>query len=395
MNTVAGTTERRTIKVKDFLDDYHCAVGDLELMQKYNLSVRGLDKFVQLLVDRRILSSDEVALRNEKAAFARSHTTNPETEHSAFMCPSCLITWPEMFDVCPNCGIVVQEYMAHPPMESEPPADTPEMSEQPASDRRETIDSQPQTSCEVSSSQESQAGQGWAVTEYSHTLGGSAGTSMEPYVSAPRVTEAENGRDSGSACSGTCHPDDESSLGDKESRPLSTDQGPIEIPLFENLSERAPQTEARSAPKRSRLRQAFVWAEKVRHPAPGEAESDEDLIPGTPICGDVDGLEPLVRMQTWCSSCASPMEPDLRRVYDRSGTRASFMLSAVFLLLGFVGAFTLTLFNGYSFARLLVVYGTGMLLMCAGVCLTAGFLMHMAKERVFRCPNCGRVCPRA
>ena len=112
MNTAPGTPDRRTIKVRDFLDDYRTEVGDLELMTKYSLSIRGLEKFVQLLVDRKILSVDEVDLRNEKLACAEPEKSTPDTEHSAYMCPSCLITWPEMFDVCPNCGVLVQEYMA-------------------------------------------------------------------------------------------------------------------------------------------------------------------------------------------------------------------------------------------------------------------------------------------
>ncbi len=396
MNTAAGTQDRRTIKVKDFLDDYRCAVGDLELIQKYHLSVRGLDRFVQLLVDRRILTSDEVALRNEKIAFAQSNPTNPETEQSAFMCPSCLITWPGMCDVCPNCGVVVQEYMAHQTMEPEPPADEHNALGQAASAPSEPGDSHVQTASEASKSPDGHPESQGATIENLGSLAGSSEESMAGNVASTRDQKPVVNRDETDAWSTAGGGlDDKSPRVDKESSHGSTDQDPIEIPLFENLSETAPTPDRPRTPWGSRLRQSFVWAEKVQAPAPGDPESDEDLIPGMPIGNDGEEIEPPVRMQVFCSSCASAMEPDLRQVYDRSGTRASLMLSGVFFLAGFVGAFILALFNGYSFARLLVVYGTGMLLMCAGVCLTAGFLMHMAKERVFRCPNCERVFPRA
>ncbi len=394
MNTVAGTLERRTIKVKDFLDDYRLAVGDLELMQKYHLSVRGLDKFVQLLVDRRILTSDEVALRNEKTAFARSNPTNPETEHSAFMCPSCLITWPEMFDVCPNCGIVVQEYMAQPQIELEAPSEHPACAPT-SGDGAKSGESLVQAESHVAHPQGGHTGQPEVAIDHPGGPSPAARNSMEEGPGASLDEHAVVAGNEARSCAGSGDSDHASSLQDRKASHSGADRNPIEIPLFEDLSETPSQAERPSAPLGSRLMQSFVWAKKVQQPAPGDSESDEDLIPGTPIGCDEDGIVGSAAMQTWCSSCAIEMEPALRRVFDRSGTRASLMLSGVFFLLGFVGAYTLTLFNGYSFARLLVIYGTGMLVMCGGVCLTAGFFMHMAKERVFRCPNCDRVCPRA
>ncbi len=351
MNSVPGNSDRRTIKVKDFLDDYRSAIGDLDLMTKYGLSIRGLDKFVQLLVDRRILSSDEVALRNEKLlctvaeqiAFIDTEKPAPETDQSAFMCPSCLITWPEMFDVCPNCGVLVQEYMAAQSKLSETAADQVTL----------CLDTDPTPQMEDSPDQ------GVSPVD-------AAGDSLDPGDSPIHATSD-----------------------------TSKDKAPIEIPLFEKLADTPPETSKPAVKDLARAKPPFVWSEKVRPPKSVAELIDEDIIPGTPISAHDGPQRRPAGRKAWCTSCATPLEPDVRLVYDEDAGRFSLKLSGICFLLGFLGAFSLTLFNGYSFARLLMVYGTGMMLMAATVFMTVGSLMLLAKEKVFRCSNCDRVYPRA
>ena len=60
MNTVQTSQEKRTIKVKDFLDDFHGGMPDGELLKRYHLTPAGLEKFYSMLLDRHILGSQEL-----------------------------------------------------------------------------------------------------------------------------------------------------------------------------------------------------------------------------------------------------------------------------------------------------------------------------------------------
>jgi hypothetical protein len=234
-----------------------------------------------------------------------------------------------MFDVCPNCGVLVQEYMAGNTRQSDSPAD----------EDRPTAELQRAPESEVAEIE------GMSVVNVS--LKG------------------------------------------------SDDSTPIEIPLFESVSGSAKATRRPVASVRGDLETQFVWAENVQAPTPSAEALGEDVIPGMPIDSNDNQLARPYHRDAWCTSCATPMEPDLRHVYDSRSGRFSLQMAGIFFLLGFVGAFSLTLFNGYSFARLLVVYGTGMMLMGAAVFMTVGVLMLLAKERVFRCHSCDLVSPRA
>jgi hypothetical protein len=74
MDTAQSTQHRRSIKVKDFLEDFRSGASDDQLMEKYQLSATGLERFYGMLVERGILDSEETQSRlwDDSPAFAEA-----------------------------------------------------------------------------------------------------------------------------------------------------------------------------------------------------------------------------------------------------------------------------------------------------------------------------------
>jgi hypothetical protein len=126
MNTIQTSQEKRTIKVKDFLDDFHAGMPDGELLKRYHLTPAGLEKFYSMLLDRHILKSQDIQhhyrLENQRQAEA----PKDEEEKAGFICPACLAAQDTMFDICPRCGVSFQELMSRErttkgPVSEDPP----------------------------------------------------------------------------------------------------------------------------------------------------------------------------------------------------------------------------------------------------------------------------------
>jgi hypothetical protein len=95
-----------------------------------------------------------------------------------------------------------------------------------------------------------------------------------------------------------------------------------------------------------------------------------------------------------CATCQGAAVPALRDIYDRKRSLLSLTLCGISLFIGLVGAVVVSLFEGPSLARLLVVYVTGLLLLCGGVLCAVGSFLYLAREKVYYCASCGRVYPR-
>jgi hypothetical protein len=113
MNTADSTQEKRTIKVKDFLEDFRAGMDDGGLQLKYHLTQVGLEKFYSMLMDRGILSPQELQESYRRQEPQDSYqgrkrgAQDPDdsaSETSSFICPRCLTSHETMFDVCPKCG---------------------------------------------------------------------------------------------------------------------------------------------------------------------------------------------------------------------------------------------------------------------------------------------------
>lgn len=109
MNTVQSNQEKRSIKVKDFLDDFRSGALDAEMIKKYHLTPVGLEKFYNMLVDRGIVSRKEL---QEHYKMESLQEKDLSSETSSFICPCCLASHEEMFDICPSCGVSFQELIS-------------------------------------------------------------------------------------------------------------------------------------------------------------------------------------------------------------------------------------------------------------------------------------------
>lgn len=102
MNTVQTAQEKRSIKVKDFLDDFRSGSYDAELMEKYHLTPAGLEKFLTMLAERKILSPEEIQEHREREAALKEEI---RIDDSSFICPNCLASHQVLTDRCSECGI--------------------------------------------------------------------------------------------------------------------------------------------------------------------------------------------------------------------------------------------------------------------------------------------------
>jgi hypothetical protein len=114
MNSAPSQQEKRTIKVKDFLFDFHAGMEDSRLLIKYHLTPVGLEKFYSMLVERGILDADQVAGRSSAPAMVQDVSAQPDPETSSYICPTCLTAHDAMFDICPCCGVSFQELLQAP-----------------------------------------------------------------------------------------------------------------------------------------------------------------------------------------------------------------------------------------------------------------------------------------
>lgn len=112
MDAAQTSHEKRTINVKDFLEDFHSDLSDQHLLKKYNLTESGLETFYQMLEERGILEPEQLRTRQ---CGQHQHAQVPldlTDEKSSYICPRCLASHETMFDICPSCGVSFQELIS-------------------------------------------------------------------------------------------------------------------------------------------------------------------------------------------------------------------------------------------------------------------------------------------
>ncbi len=118
MNTVQSSQEKRSIRVKDFLEDFRKGSLDAEMLKKYHLTPVGLEKFYSLLSERGIITQAELQEHHRLESLQERELS---TETSSFICPCCLASHEEMFDICPSCGVSFQEMISSETLSSSQP----------------------------------------------------------------------------------------------------------------------------------------------------------------------------------------------------------------------------------------------------------------------------------
>lgn len=275
MNVGSQSQPKRTIKVKEFLTDFHAGVSDPELMEKYNLTVTGIGRFYDMLQDRGILTEADFSARA-----AREDARVPEQadfeSHTGSYCSSCGTELNSQMGACPNCSSGQDKTFL---------SSTVDMPEYAATDQSPTQG----------------AGQEFA----------------EPFIMEPQEDPLDFSLDS----------------------PEDTEESGMDRIGSDNLD--------------------FM----------GSAIS--------------------------CDKCEAVMDPVIRVIYERSvGLKAIYISAGVFLL-SLITASSLHFFTGYSFARLVVIYITGLSFFVGSVFMGVGAFMLMARERVYQCASCLKIQPRA
>jgi hypothetical protein len=100
---------RAKIPLKRFLADYKAGVPDREVMQKYGLSARSLISLIKTLMDKNVLSPDDLARRKQMTEQVEL-VKEQQFLKGLFICPKCGHPHPQQFDVCPACEAKLDDY---------------------------------------------------------------------------------------------------------------------------------------------------------------------------------------------------------------------------------------------------------------------------------------------
>ncbi len=112
MNIAQSNQEKRSIRVKEFLEDFRSGLTDDELMEKYRLTAVGLEKFYQMLMERDILDPTDFERYRGEDDIYEDLADSDAARSARVLCPSCLVTHEDIFERCPNCGANMREFLA-------------------------------------------------------------------------------------------------------------------------------------------------------------------------------------------------------------------------------------------------------------------------------------------
>lgn len=111
------TEQRRgRIPLNSFLSDFRSSLTDHELRERYGLSARNFISLIKSLLERNIISTEDLARRKEMAV-KRDLAKESEFLSGLFICPNCSHPHPVRFEVCPACGIQIVESDEQKPQE--------------------------------------------------------------------------------------------------------------------------------------------------------------------------------------------------------------------------------------------------------------------------------------
>jgi hypothetical protein len=96
-----GKTAMKKVSDRDFTKDVRAGMGDMLLMEKYNLKPSEFRQIVRDLVEKGFLTEEDLDKTRDPMAPAAKRDT---------VCPSCGATFPGPVDECLKCGIVMSKY---------------------------------------------------------------------------------------------------------------------------------------------------------------------------------------------------------------------------------------------------------------------------------------------
>jgi hypothetical protein len=106
------TQEKRAkIPLTRFLADYKSGVPDREVMQTYGLSARNLISLIKTLMEKGILSPEDLTKRKQMTEQIEL-VKEKQFLKGLFICPKCGHPHPQQFEVCPACEAKLDDYVA-------------------------------------------------------------------------------------------------------------------------------------------------------------------------------------------------------------------------------------------------------------------------------------------
>ena len=104
--------EKKTLSAKEILRDIKDGMTDVELMEKYHLGPKTLQSLFEKLVDAGAIQQSDLDLRNSNPQETAEEGNFAEESSSGFTCPACKMPQSKQFDVCPQCGVIVEKFLA-------------------------------------------------------------------------------------------------------------------------------------------------------------------------------------------------------------------------------------------------------------------------------------------
>ncbi|MFH0821760.1 MAG: ankyrin repeat domain-containing protein [Pseudomonadota bacterium] len=123
--------QKKTLSAKAVVADVRAGLSDAELMEKYGLSPKELERVYRKLVEAGVLTQAEVQYgqstgttetENLTSSAADRKERRPPLEEPSeanteyvdfvveFVCPACLAPQPSEHEVCPQCGVIVAKF---------------------------------------------------------------------------------------------------------------------------------------------------------------------------------------------------------------------------------------------------------------------------------------------
>jgi len=97
----------KKVNAREALAAIKAGLGDVALLEKFQLSSSGLQSLFDKLVDSGLITRAEID--------DRSSLTQRTMALTVYRCPKCRMPQFEPFDICPQCGVIVDKFGEAPP----------------------------------------------------------------------------------------------------------------------------------------------------------------------------------------------------------------------------------------------------------------------------------------
>lgn len=112
--------EKKMLSAREVVEDLRAGATDAFLMKKYGVSEKGLESLFQKLITARILTQGDLDRRSRvgeeveaiiiEGGEGKSVNPTPPSAQPLFKCPACNFPQSHDFQVCPQCGVIIEKF---------------------------------------------------------------------------------------------------------------------------------------------------------------------------------------------------------------------------------------------------------------------------------------------